>query len=99
MLKSGYCEGETPSEPTPDVYTQMMNSMKEPYVGDNGNWYVWDVESKSYRDTEVRAQGPEGPQGPPGKGEPGLDGFSPILEVVPSENSNMYRMVKNDRDM
>jgi len=58
--KSGYIEGETPKEPTPDVYEQILNSTKAPYIGDNGNWYVWDIETKAFVDTKIRAEGTDG---------------------------------------
>lgn len=37
-----------------------------PYVGANGNWYVWNAASGSYIDSGSKAQGPVGPQGPAG---------------------------------
>lgn len=33
---------------------------KAPYVGDNGNWYEWNVASQSYVDTGTQAQGDDG---------------------------------------
>ena len=57
VIKSGYAEGKTPSDPTPDVYQQILNSAKPPYIGDNGNWFVWDIESKSFVDSGYKAQG------------------------------------------
>lgn len=39
-----------------------------PYIGENGNWYVYDAESQQYIDTGVEAEGPEGPEGPTGNG-------------------------------
>lgn len=82
--KSGYKEGKTPTPPTPDVYAQILNSVKAPYIGENGNWFVWDAESKAFVDTGVRAIGSEGPQGEKGEkgdtgaqGEAGADGYTP----------------------
>ena len=57
VTKSGYTEGETPKEPSPTVYEQLLNSMKSPYIGENGNWYEWDVETKGYVDSGVCAKG------------------------------------------
>lgn len=37
-----------------------------PYIGINGNWYVWDSEQKSYTDSGFSAQGSPGQQGPKG---------------------------------
>lgn len=54
--KSGYKEGETPAPPTPDVYTQILSSVKAPYIGDNGNWHVYDAESKTFIDTNIKAE-------------------------------------------
>lgn len=55
-----------------------------PKIGENGNWEVWNAESKSYVDTgspsrgeqgEQGNTGPAGPQGNPGpKGDPGPQG-------------------------
>lgn len=61
VLKSGYAKGETPKEPTPDVYTQIINITKDaikhqPMIGLNKNWFVWDIEKKEYVDTGVRAE-------------------------------------------
>lgn len=39
---------------------------RAPYVGANGNWYVWNAASGSYIDSGSKAQGPVGPQGPAG---------------------------------
>ncbi len=57
---SGYFEGQTPKPPTPDVYQQILDSAKPPYVGENGNWYVWDKASRGYVDTELSAQAKDG---------------------------------------
>lgn len=43
-----------------------------PYIGANGNWYVFDFTTQQYTDTNVKAQGPQGPQGI--QGLPGEDG-------------------------
>lgn len=51
VSKSGYIEGETPQPPTPDVYNQLINSIKPPYIGENGNWYVWDIEKGQFVDS------------------------------------------------
>lgn len=43
-----------------------------PYIGANGNWFVYDFTTQQYTDTNVKAQGPQGPQGI--QGLPGEDG-------------------------
>lgn len=46
-----------------------------PYVGSGGTWLVWDAAQGGYRDTGVRAQGPQGEQGVQGATGPrGLQG-------------------------
>ena len=57
LAKSGYSQGNAPSEPTPDVYTQILNSVKAPYIGENGNWYLWAVDSRAYVDSGYSSQG------------------------------------------
>ena len=57
MIKSGYASGKTPSKPTPDVYQQILNSVKTPYIGENGNWYIWDIEKKVFVDSGYKSQG------------------------------------------
>lgn len=42
-----------------------------PYVGVNGNWYVWDTAISKYRDTNVKATG-----------EPGTDGITPVVSAT-----------------
>ena len=57
VLESGYEKGETPQEPTPDVYQQILDSVKPPYIGDNGNWYIWDIETRGYVDSGYKSCG------------------------------------------
>lgn len=47
--------------------TVKQYSGKPPIIQD-GTWWIWDAESKSYMDTGEAAQGPSGPQGPAGEG-------------------------------
>lgn len=68
--KSGYTDGEAPKQPEPDIYTQILKSVMTPYIGENGNWYVWDKEERSYIDSDVKAQGIQG--------EKGEDGYTPV---------------------
>lgn len=51
IYPAGAVSGETPEDPTPDVYATMLNSMKEPYIGENNNWWVWDVETLAFVDS------------------------------------------------
>ena len=52
-----------------------------PYIGENGNWFRWNVAQRAYEDTgspargEKGEQGEQGPQGPEGEqGETGPQG-------------------------
>ena len=45
---------------------------RNPYIGENGNWFVWDASAGEFVDTEVGATGPQGPEGP--QGETGATG-------------------------
>nr|DAG64281.1 MAG TPA: collagen triple helix repeat protein [Caudoviricetes sp.] len=48
---------------------------KPAYIGENGNWYTWDVATKQYADTNVPATGPKGDKGATGaRGEQGPKG-------------------------
>lgn len=61
-----YTEATAPKEPTPDVWeTLVMNSL--PYIGENGNWYVYDKDKGEYSDSGKQA-----------KGEAGAAGYSPV---------------------
>lgn len=64
--RSGYVEGKTPKEPTPDVYTQILSLAKPPYIGENENWYVWDKTAEAFIDTGIYS-----------KGDRGNDGYTP----------------------
>lgn len=49
-----------------------------PYIGDNGNWYVYDVQTKTYIDSGMPSRGEQGLQGDKGeKGADGKDGYTP----------------------
>lgn len=49
-----------------------------PYIGQNGNWYIYNTTTQQFEDSGVEAQGPQGetgPQGPQGvQGETGPQG-------------------------
>lgn len=39
---------------------------RNPYIGQNGNWFVFDTTTEAYVDTQIPATGPQGPQGDDG---------------------------------
>ena len=71
--------GETP-DPAEDYIAAMQrigSAVQEaerhaPYIGENGNWWLWDTETQQFADSglpargETGAPGPQGVQGPPG---------------------------------
>lgn len=84
--KSGYAEGQPRQEPTPDIYNQILSSNMPPYIGENGNWYVWDKEQKIYGDSGQPSRGSQGIQGEQGnqgeRGEKGEKGDTPTPDVT-----------------
>ena len=34
-----------------------------PYIGANGNWFIWDSDTKAYKDSGVKAEGKDGTSG------------------------------------
>jgi len=61
VTKSGYRKCEAPSAPTPDIYAQILSlagdAVNPPYIGENGNWYLYDSEKKVYLDSGKKAEG------------------------------------------
>ncbi len=57
VMQCGYCEGKTSKPPTPDIYTQILNSVKPPYIGKNGNWFVWDSKRNAFVDSGKASAG------------------------------------------
>ena len=65
--ESGYVEGETPSEPTPDVYAQLTGMVQEAI--DTANSVRADADAGAF-DGEPGPMGPQGEQGPRGERGP-----------------------------
>lgn len=65
-------------------------AVKTPYIGDNGNWYVWDEAEADFVDSEEPSKGDKGDPGDPGEtgeqgpaGPSGADGVSPGVTITP----------------
>lgn len=58
--RSGYRRGGQLSKPTPDIYHQLLNTAKPPYIGDNGNWFVWNKEACMFEDSGIASKGSDG---------------------------------------
>lgn len=71
------------------IMTRSGKAVNEsPYIGDNGNWYVWDADTGAYVDTGVAATGPKGD---PGAADPSLGmtgaaaGEAPVVSAVDAD--------------
>lgn len=66
VIGSGMIEGEVPDTPVPTVWHQYMSIMKKtvesglPYIGDNGNWFLYNVDNGEYEDTGIAARAVDG---------------------------------------
>ena len=40
-----------------DIAKEVMQAAKPPYIGENGNWFVWDDEAAAFVDSGTRAKG------------------------------------------
>ena len=56
-------------------------SVNPAYIGDNGNWFVWNTTQDRYVDTGVKAQGPQG--------VPGTGNVSSVCSVRPGNDGNV----------
>ncbi len=79
-----------------------------PYVGENGNWMVWDLDNERYKDSGIYAggrkgdkgdkgdpgpAGPQGPQGPPGpQGEIGPKGDTGDVAALVDLETGVFAM-------
>ena len=59
VKQGAYTEGTQPIVPTPDVWETLINK-NIPYIGKNGNWYIYDIETKTYKDSGQPSVGGSG---------------------------------------
>lgn len=82
--------------------------VKTPYVDASGNWYVFDTSTNQYKDTGIKAQGPQGAKGEKGaqgiqgpKGDPGevsqaqLDEVNTQLSQIANEQGELNTRIDN----
>lgn len=93
-------EGNDPAS-TPEAVRPMVEEAREilkeskevavktPYVGENGNWYVWDTSTGAFKDSGKPSLGATGPQGETGatgpqgtQGDPGTPATVTSAETV-----------------
>ena len=84
-VKDGaYCDATAPEEPTPDVWEVLvMNTL--PYIGETGNWYVYDKEKKEYVNSGVQAKGEKGDKGDMGLTETTRFPQVPQIDITTEE--------------
>lgn len=70
----------------------------EPYIGENGNWYVWSWEDNDYVDTEVDATGPAGADGQDGDPGPAGNGIVSITKTSTSGLVDTYTILYTNGD-
>ena len=69
--------GAAVSVPGSVLKSYAQKNVKNPYIGTNGNWFVWDTETMAYTDTGIPATGPQGAKGDKGDvGAMGANGVS-----------------------
>lgn len=56
VKQGAYREGTQPKVPTPDVWETLINK-NIPIIGNNGNWFIWDIEKNEYVDSGKPSQG------------------------------------------
>jgi len=71
ISEGAYSQGSAPKVPEKDVWETLMLK-NVPYIGENGNWYIFDSEKLDYVDTGRSSVGEKGEKGD--RGETGLPG-------------------------
>ena len=67
-----------PQIPEPDVWETLLNR-NIPQIGENGNWYIWEIKDGKYIDSGKPSAGKQGDKGERGpQGEPG---YTPVKGV------------------
>ncbi len=78
--EGAYCDATAPEVPTADVWETLV-SKTVPVIGDNGNWFLYDLTAEKYVDSGKPSRGIQGEQGIQGakgdkgdRGEQGIQG-------------------------
>ena len=79
--KGAYMEGEAPETPSPDFWETLIFKTV-PYIGDNGNWFIYDMESGQYKDAGKPSTGTGG-------GSVDLSDINKSIEQLQSELSTL----------
>ncbi len=54
--EGAYCEGTAPAIPEPDLWERLIGKTV-PYIGENGNWFLYDIEKGEYVDSGESSHG------------------------------------------
>ena len=60
-----------------------------PYIGANGNWFIWDSDAKAYKDSGIRAEGKDGASGTNGANGKDAEYYKlqPVKELAVVDNN------------
>lgn len=59
-LEGAYSEASVPEVPEPDLWEELVLK-SVPIIGENGNWFVYDMTQREYVDSGVKARGDNTP--------------------------------------
>lgn len=84
----------TPGKSVEDYINDRINDAESgtPYIGENGNWFIWDSVSKKYKDSGVKAKGEDGKDGI--NGTDGKDGINGTDGKDGSAAKTIYKLSK-----
>lgn len=68
---------------------------RNPYIGQNGNWFVFDTTTETYVDTQIPATGPQGQTGPTGPQGPQGDAATIAVGTVTTLPAGSQATVTN----
>jgi|GEM_PF-5483647 len=54
VVQGAYSDGTAPDVPTPDLWEALVTKTV-PIIGENGNWWIWNIEEQGYIDSGVYA--------------------------------------------
>lgn len=61
-LEGAYSDAAMPEVPEPDVWEELVLK-SVPIIGENGNWFIYDITKMQYVDSGVKASGKDGEDG------------------------------------
>ena len=90
-----YSEAEFPEIPTPEFW-ETLALKTVPVIGENGNWFIYDMAGGRYDDSGLPSRGVQGEVGEKGeKGETGAAGYTPQKGVDYWTENDKKEMVES----